>query len=59
MFSAAQQEECLDIPIDDDSDFEGTESFFFSIAPSQNDRAVMVGTPSIASVDILDNEDGV
>ncbi len=44
--------------INDDTDFEGPETFTFSIDPLQADAAVIVGDPSSANITITDDEDG-
>ena len=51
--------ECVNITIVDDSDFEGLESFFFEILPTQDDPAVFVASPDQTAVFINDPEDGM
>lgn len=52
--------QCVDIPIVNDTEFEGLETFIFQISPAQSDRAVLV-MPSLstAAVSISDPEDGM
>lgn len=50
--------ECANITIERDFLVENQESFLFQILQAQTDPAVVVGTPSSATVTILDEPDG-
>ena len=55
MFASAPSEECVDIEIIDDDDFEQNEFFEVEIDSIQDDSAVSIGVLNRTTVQIVDN----
>ena len=56
LFAAGVTEQCADLSINDDVEFEPTETFLVSVSSAPGETGVVIGSPSPTVVSIIDND---